>query len=414
MRDFKHIKHIFEKSKSNRLQTYRAPPGYIKFGVFMIFTVMTALYFINGIGAEQQYTDGAACDDITKDKIIGISDGIPDSIREYLPDEIFSEDYDSFIESLGKISDSSYLYNSIASSLKKEIGGFFRLTATLLGLIIFACIIKTVKESMVSGKMQSAFAFCADTAILAAFVSGGFTGITGTIQYIESLNIFISGILPATSALYASGGNVKTALVGTAGFMTFLAVSSYICNTALKAVTSVCIALTLCSAIAPSINLKSLGNFIKKTFFTILSFIMMILLFSMSVQTSLSSAQDSISARTAKFFVGNIIPVVGGSVSDTIRTLSTSISFLRKTIGLGSVIIILIMFIPHAISLFLTRTAYNMCGAFADILGCDKQGSLLREIGSIYGNIIAVTTVCSIMFIFSLTMFAGSTVAISQ
>ena len=155
MRVFKHIKHISGKSKSSRLQTYIAPPGYIKFGVLMICTVMTALCFINGIGAEQQHTDNATCDDITKDKIIGISDGIPGSIREYLPDEVFSEDFDSFIESLGKISDSSYLYNSIASSLKKEMGGFFRLTATLLGLIIFACIVKTVKESMVSGKMQS-------------------------------------------------------------------------------------------------------------------------------------------------------------------------------------------------------------------------------------------------------------------
>ena len=85
MRVFKHIKHISGKSKSNRLQTYIAPPGYIKFGVLMICTVMTALCFINVIGAEQQHTDNATCDDITKDKIIGISDGIPGSIREYFP-----------------------------------------------------------------------------------------------------------------------------------------------------------------------------------------------------------------------------------------------------------------------------------------------------------------------------------------
>lgn len=353
-----------------------------------------------------------AQDNTADSEILNIGQGVPEEIYEDLPSGILSGDYDTVVNSYYNLSDPDYIYKAVLKASKNGIISFLQLCASLIGLVILASVINVISESFVSQKTKNAFSLCTDTAIFAAFVSEGYNGINEAIEYIENLNVFITGVTPATAALYASGGNIKTALVSTAGFMTFLAVSNGICNVALRIVSSFCLAMTLCTALAPEIKFKNLIAFAKKTFVSVLGFIMMLLLFSMSAQNILSAASDSVSARTAKFVVSNIIPVVGGSVSDTIRTLSTSISFLRKTVGIGAIIVILIMFIPHIVGLFLTRSAYNLSGAIADILGCEKQGTFMREIGGIYGYIIAVTSMCSIMFIFALTLFAGSAVAV--
>lgn len=345
-------------------------------------------------------------------EILNIGQGIPEDFYEDLPPDILSGDYDTAVDSYYQLSDPNYIYNALLKASKKGIVSFFKLCASLIGTVILAAVANAISDGATSQKIKSAFSLCTDTAIFAAFISEGYTGINEAIEYIDNLNIFITGVIPATGALYASGGNIKTALVSTAGFMTFLAVSNGICNIALRIVSSFCLAMTLCTALAPEIKFKNMISFVKKTFVSILGFIMMLLLFSMSAQSILSAASDSISARTAKYVVSNIIPIVGGSVSDTIRTLSTSISFLRKTVGVGAIIIILIMFIPHIVGLFLTKSAYNLSGAVADILGCERQGGFMREIASIYGYVIAVTSMCSIMFIFALTLFVGSAVAV--
>lgn len=345
-------------------------------------------------------------------EILNIGQGIPEDLYEDLPPGILSSDYDTTVDSYYQLSDPNYIYNALLKASKKGIASFFKLCASLIGTVILAAVVNAISDGAASPKIKNAFSLCADTAIFAAFISEGYTGINEAIEYIDNLNVFITGVVPATAALYASGGNIKTALVSTAGFMTFLAVSNGICNLALRVVSSFCLAMTLCTAIAPEIKFKNMVSFVKKTFVSVLGFIMMLLLFSMSAQSILSAASDSISARTAKYVVSNIVPIVGGSVSDTIRTLSTSISFLRKTVGIGAIIIILIMFIPHIVWLFLTRSAYNLSGAVADILGCERHGGFMREIGSIYGYIIAVTSMCSIMFIFALTLFVGSAVAV--
>lgn len=387
-----------------KLNKIKSINKYVK-GLTAISALIIFVFFFSEIHVFAQ-------DNTADSEILNIGQGVPEDIYEDLPPGILSSDYDTAVDSYYRLSDPDYIYKAVLKASKNGIISFLRLCASLIGVVILASVIHVISDGFVSQKAKNAFSLCTDTAIFAAFVSEGYTGINEAIEYIENLNVFITGVAPATAALYASGGNVKTALVSTAGFMTFLAVSNGVCNVALRVVSSFCLAMTLCTVLAPEIKFKNMIAFVKKTFVSVLGFIMMLLLFSMSAQNILSAASDSISARTAKFVVSNIIPIVGGSVSDTIRTLSTSISFLRKTVGVGAIIIILIMFIPHIVRLFLTRSAYNLSGAIADILGCERQGAFMREIGGIYGYIIAVTSMCSIMFIFALTLFAGSAVAV--
>ena len=138
---------------------------------------------------------------------------------------------------------------------------------------------------------------------------------------------------------------------------------------------------------------------------------MTILLATLSTQTVLSSSADTISARAAKLVATNIIPIVGSSVGDTLRTVSSSIGYLKSVSGVGGIMFILLLVLPVLTTLLLSRGVFIILVSIAELLGCENESKLLSEIGSVYGLLVAVVAMCSVMFILALTIFVRCTVA---
>ena len=137
-----------------------------------------------------------------------------------------------------------------------------------------------------------------------------------------------------------------------------------------------------------------------------------VLLTVLSTQTVLACAADSVSSRAAKLVASNIIPIVGGSVGDTLRTLSSSVGYLKSICGIGGILFIILLLLPTLVTLLLTRAVFILAVAVADLVGCESESKLLSELGSVYGILVAVVSMCSVMFILALTIFVRSTVAV--
>jgi stage III sporulation protein AE len=98
----------------------------------------------------------------------------------------------------------------------------------------------------------------------------------------------------------------------------------------------ICLSLALIGACEGGPRLAGLLSGLKKKYTLMLSFFMMLLLAMLSSQTVLGASQDTLAMRSAKFAAGNMIPVVGGSVGETLKTVSGSVAFLKNTVGIGA------------------------------------------------------------------------------
>ena len=176
-------------------------------------------------------------------------------------------------------------------------------------------------------------------------------------------------------------------------------------------VATVCTAFALCNSFSSTVNLNGIATSIKKCYTFVLGLIMTLLLATLSTQTVLSSSADTVSARAAKLVASNVIPIVGSSVGDTLRTVSSSVGYIKSVSGVGGIIFILLLVLPTFTTLLLSRAAFIISVGIADLLGCESQSKLLSELGSVYGMLIAVVTMCSVMFILALTIFVRCTVA---
>lgn len=382
----------------------------IKIKVLIYFLLFSTLSLFAAIPAVA--IDDSVSYEKFNDEFDSFFEAIPDEIDKYLNDFESTPESGGKLESLFETVTPENAIDTVFEIIEEKLISVIKLFSVTLGFIILAGVLNAFKNSIAFAQTGEFITYCIDISLISAFITGSISSIETAISFNESLNTFITGILPVTTSLYAAGGNIQTGASSSATFMMFLGVSNLVCSKLLKVVCGILISLSLCSTVTPNLKLNSLSTFIKKSFATVLSFIMMIMIFAMTAQHTFSSARDGIAARTAKFFVGNAIPIVGGSVSDTIRTLSTNISFIRKTLGMAAIIIIVIIFIPHIVDLMLKRGVMLFCGVLSDLLGCDRQSVLVRDMAGIYGNILAVTSICTVSFIFSLALFAYGAVAI--
>ena len=104
-------------------------------------------------------------------------------------------------------------------------------------------------------------------------------------------------------------------------------------------------------------------------------------------------------------FVLGLIPIVGGALGDTFRTVALGVAFLKSTVGVGVMIVLFLMLLPVLISLLLSRLSFRLSLTVAELLGCDIESRLLHELVGIYGTIIAVVSMCAVFLIFALTLF---------
>ena len=337
---------------------------------------------------------------------------LPDEIVELLPDGFFDGDAQTRVESLRAASRFSYLLRVAGNVFGLHLGEAVSLFASLLGLLLISALSERVRGLFRSDMLRSVFALAVSCALLSCVFSLQYRFFSDVMQFFDRLSVLVNGMIPLTALLYAMGGNVTTAVVGNAGFMMFLNLCENFCTAALRSAVGICTALSICSAFTPGLNFTAISNFVKRIYTFALGFLMLLLSFSLSVQTALTASADSVAMRGAKMLAGSAIPVVGGSVGETLKTVSSSVVFLKNTVGVGGIVLLVLLLLPTFLSLLLYRLSFIAASSCADFLGCSRESKLLSGFVTVYGYLLASVSICSVTFIFLLTLFVRCGVAV--
>ena len=340
-------------------------------------------------------------------------DGLGDEVEQYLPDGMHSSNTDDVGEAVEQMTGARFWMNTLYAIAENELKGAVLLFARLCGLVVIAAVFSALERSMTSGAMSGALRFCTTTAVFAAVIGIETEHLNRVSEFFGRLYALMGSMIPITSAVWAMGGNVSTATSSTSTLYIFLNVCEGICGKSVVPVCCLFSVFALCNSLSSEIGLSGLSGSLKKSYTTFLGIIMTVLVASLASSTVLTSAADSTSARAAKIISANVIPVVGASVGDTLRTVATSVQYLKGIIGIGGTIFIALMLLPLLVSLLLTRSAFLLAAGVARAVGCGAEGSFLSELGGVYSIMVAVVSMSSVMFIFALTIFSKTVVAIA-
>lgn len=344
---------------------------------------------------------------------VDFADAIPDDVAEMLPDGFFSDDFGEIENAVTDVLSPGYLIKTAFELLSGGLSGAFSMFAFLVGLLALTALLSTFAEGVSTPTLRTAVSYGSSVCTAVAAVSMQLPRIIAVSDFFSRICAMMNSLLPIMGVLYVSGGNTAGAAVASTGLLFQINMIELGATVLVVPSVCTCMALTLADTLrVGECSLSGISGMIKRSVTFVFGLCATLLTASLSAQSILSAAGDSAGARAIKFVAGNMIPVVGSTVGETLRTLAASVKLLRSTVGVAGIAVLALMILPTLIELFLTRFALNTAAAIGEIMGCKQAARLYRELASLYGYVIAAAAMASMLCIFSLTVFAVGRVAI--
>lgn len=340
-----------------------------------------------------------------------VEESLPPQVREKLPRGLFSEDFEERERALGEMTSPPFWFDLLSQTASTALGDCFGLMATLCGLLLFVAVLRTVQDGIGNESLGRAVSFGSTAVLFASIVALLYRHIESVLLFFDRLHALMLSMLPVCGTILAMGGNVSTAATTSAGLSLFLTVSETLCAKTVIPVCSICTALILCRSLSPESGLSGIHNAIRKTYAFVLGLVMTLMTALLAAQSTLGAAADGVGARAARLVSSTVIPLVGGAVGETLRTVASGVRYLKSAVGIGGMLLLGILVLPTLLSLLCTRMTLLLCGGVAELLGCEKEGRMLSELGGVWGTMLAVVSMTSVMFLLSLVIFVRITVA---
>ena len=337
---------------------------------------------------------------------------LPPEMIEVLPEGLFSGEEAHVWEAVGEMSSFSYLVRTVGRLMGFGLSDALRMLAQLVGILTLLALFRAWGNVGSDSSVASLLSFCSVLSVTGVVMTHHALFIRMTQGFGQRLELLIGGMGPLMCTLYALGGNVRSAVVNHGGLILLFNACELFCGQTVGAFSGVCTAMAILSSLFGGVNLKSLSSALKKAYALSFGFVMLLISFVLGTGQVVSVRADTLAARSAKFVTGSVIPLVGGSVGDSLRALGGGVDVLRASLGVSGLVIVLLLLLPTLISLLLARFALILSSSVADILGCEREGKLLGELGGVYSYMIAAVSISSVSFLFALQLFVRCTSAL--
>lgn len=375
----------------------------------VLLSVCLSISLLSTVAFANEDKDTQTLPDVYQDLL----NSLPPAILERLPEGALSNKTEDVGGAVEEMSSFSYLFKTVLSLVGLRLGDSLGLLCSVIGILILSSVCRAFCASLKKAEIARAFSLMITLIITVTVFATGFGTIESTVSYFRILNTFTSAAIPLMGSLYVMGGNAAVAVATSAGLSLFMSVLEGIVGRSIVPFCGICLALALIGACDGAPRLGGLLTSLKKNYTLMLSFFMMLLLAMLSSQTVLGASQDTLAMRSAKFAAGNMIPIVGGSVAELLRSVSASVGYMRSAVGICGVLLLLLLMLPTLVELLLARATWQICSFFAELLGCDGEKRLLDEFASINGYLIAAVAICSSVLFLTFTLLTHCATALA-
>lgn len=203
------------------------------------------------------------------------------------------------------------IINNILKILDKEIVGSVAVIGSIILIIIIHSIFKSLSEGL-ENKTISQITYYIQYILIVTLIMTNFSNILIMIkESIQNLVGFMNNLIPILITLMLTTGNIVSANLIQPIILFIITFIGNFITTIIIPLVLIATALGIISKISDKIQIDKLSKFLKSSVVWILGVILTIFVGLISVEGSLSSSVDGITAKTTKAAVSSFIPVVG-------------------------------------------------------------------------------------------------------
>ena len=364
--------------------------------------IIIFVFLILCIGNESIATDGEIIQS-QKDslKISSFIEEAQKYTKEIFPDI----DMDNLLSSAinGNI-DNNGIFKGIFNLFGKEVKDTIKILASILIIIVIHSIFKTVSENL-GNQSISQITYYVQYILIVTILMANFTEIIAmTRDTIQNLVGFMNSLIPILITLMITTGSIVSANVVQPLLLFAISFIGNMITTIILPIVLVSTVLGIISQISSKIQIDKLAKFFNSSVVWVLGVILTIFVGMLSLEGTLSSGVDGLTAKTTKAAVSNFIPVVGKVLGDSIDTVLGCASILKNAVGIVGVVVVIGICITPIVKLTVLSVLYYLASALCQPIADGKIIKLLDQMGATFKILLAITFAVAVMLIIGITL----------
>ena len=340
----------------------------------------------------------------SQEKTFGISSFIQKSKQytgEFFEDIDISDILNSAIK--GEI-DNSNIYKKILSKLGNEVQNGVKSLACILAIIIIHSILKSISESLENDNISKLIYYVQYIAIITVIMSNFSDIITLVKDTTTNLIGFMNTLIPVLISLMLYTGSITTTSILEPIILFMINFIGNLIQNILMPIILIITSISIISKISDRVQIDKISKFLKSSTIWFLGIVLTIFVGVVSLEGTLASSVDGITAKTAKAIVSSAVPIVGKILGDVVDSVLGCGLILKNAVGFVGVIVIIGICIMPILKLTVLTFSYKLVASISEVIAYSKIVKLLDEIGDIFKILLAILVAVTFMVIIGTTL----------
>lgn len=340
----------------------------------------------------------------TQKETFGINSFIENS-KQYTGEVFADADISEILNSAisGKV-DNSKIYKKILNILGTEVQTGIKSLLSILAIIIIHSILKSISESLENDSISKLIYYVQYIAIVTIIMSN-FSDIINLVkQTSNNLIGFMNTLIPVLVSLMLYTGSITTTSILEPIILFLINFIGNLIQNILIPIILIIASISIISKISDQVQVAKLSKFLKSSTLWFLGIILTIFVGIVSLEGTLASSVDGITAKTAKTIVSSAVPVVGKILGDVVDSVLGCGIILKNAVGFVGVVIIISICIVPILKLSVLTISYKLVASISEVIADAKIVKLLDEMGDIFKILLGILFTIFFMVIIGTTL----------
>lgn len=300
--------------------------------------------------------------------------------------------------------DNKVIYGNILKLLGKEINLSIGTLVSILVIVVIHGILKSITDELENNNISQIIYFVQYILIVTLIMSNFTEMIKLVKETAEDLVGFINVLLPLLLTLMIYTGSITTSTILEPIILFAINLISNAIKNLLIPVVFIIVVFSIISKISEKVQIEKLSKFLRTGVVWVLGIVLTLFVGVVSLEGTLSSSVDGITAKTAKAAVSSVIPVVGKVLGDVVDSVLGCGVILKNAVGLVGVIVIIGICIMPIIKIGILSIIYSLSSALIQPIADTKIVKLLEEMGGVFKILLGILCAISVMLIIGITL----------
>ena len=362
-----------------------------------IYILIIVIFLINLIKPTSSANEEETIEEQQEE--FGISEFI-EQAEEYSGEFFEDIDMNKILENAikGEV-DNQTLFQKVLSLLGGELVDGLTVLGSILAIVVIHSILKSVSESLENDTI-SKLIYYVQYILIVTIVMMNFSDIVQIVKdTCNNLIGFMNILIPLLISLMIYTGSITTSGVLEPIILFLINFIGNMIQTLIIPIVLVFTSLIVISKISDNVQIDKLSKFLKSGVVWFFGIVLTIFVAVISLEGTLSSSIDGITAKTTKAVVSSAIPVVGKILGDAVDTVLGCGIILKNAVGVIGIIIVVGICIMPILKLGIFTMAYKLMAAICEPIADKNITSLLDQIGDVYKIFLAILCSVSVMLI---------------